>query len=639
MSPVTSEPSGPDLTPEAAPVPEALIEPVEPAGPATPEAEARPARRRRRWIAVALLLVLVPLVAVGAVAGGLLAWDAGYEGLVLPGVHVGTVDLSGMDGATAAAAIDAGYPLGEGRIVLRTPDGDITIPYADVDRRPDTAALVAEAMAAGRSGQLLERARAEIDQAINGTVIAPRVLFDETALREAIAARLATLDRPPVDATITMLADGPVTTSSQVGQTVIAEPIVAAALEAVAPLDAPADTVIEVSPIAVAPAVDAWTVGEASAAAERMIGDVVVTFRDQKWTIRAATVRSWIQFEAPGNGTVSPAVDRSMIAAALKKPTKAVLKTPVNAEFLKGRGGRIVGVVASKDGRELDAATTAARIVVELEGRALGPHLAPVSVAITKTFPKLTTEEARKTAPVMTRLGTWKTYFPIGDHNYYGANIWRPAEIIDGTILAPGETFDWWRAIWPVTTARGFGPGGYIAGNHTEPTGALGGGMCSSSTTLFNAAMRAGLKMGARSNHKYYIGRYPLGLDATVSISPGGGRQTMSFTNDTAHAILIRGIKIRHGSAGYVRYEIWGIPDGRTVSISNPAVTNVSKATTNIVYVDSLPTGVREQTEYPSNGMSVSVTRIVRNAKGKIIHRDTWYSRYVLWNGRIEIGR
>jgi vancomycin resistance protein YoaR len=316
-----------------------------------------------------------------------------------------------------------------------------------------------------------------------------------------------------------------------------------------------------------------------------------------------------------------------------------VLKEPVNAQFLKGRGGRVVGVIASKNGRELDPVATASRIVVELEARALSPRAVPVKLAITRTVPRLTTEEARQTAPVMTRLGKWTTYFPINDHNFYGANIWRPAEIIDGTVLSPGETFEWWSAIWPVTTARGFGPGGFIAGNHTEPTGALGGGMCSSSTTLFNAAMRAGLKMGARSNHKYYIGRYPLGLDATVSISPGGGRQTMSFTNDTRHKIVIRGIKIRRGSAGYVRYEIWGIPDGRTVSISKASVTNVSQATTNIVYVDSLPTGVREQTEYPSNGMSVSVNRVVRNAKGKVIHADTWSSRYVLWNGRIEVGR
>lgn len=630
----------PDLrtAPGPEPVPEILVEPVEPSAPATRGVDPPMPRSRRRTRAV-LLLGILPLLGVGAVAGGLVAWDAGYEARILPGVHVGRVDLSGMDGTAAAVAIEAAYPVGNGRIILRGPDADLEIPFADMGRRLDTPALVAEAMASGRAGGVLERAVAEVRQALTGVEIPPRALIDEAATGEAIAAALATFDRPPVDATITMGPDGPRTTPAQVGRTVVAAPVVAAALEAVAPLDAADGVVIEVTPIPVAPAVDARSVGAASAAAERMVGDVQVTFRDQAWTIRAARVRSWIGFEARGDGTVIPVVDPAIVATALTRPTKAVLKAPVNAQYLKGRGGRVVGVVASRNGRELDPVATASRIVVELEVRALAPRAVPVPVAITRTLPRLTTEEARKSAPVMTRLGKWTTYFPISDRNYFGANIWRPAEIIDGTVLSPGETFEWWKAIWPVTTARGFGPGGFIAGNHTEPTGALGGGMCSSSTTLFNAAMRAGLKMGARANHRYYISRYPLGLDATVSISAGGGRQTMSFTNDTGHKIVIRGIKIRRGSSGYVRYEIWGIPDGRTVSISAASVANVSKATTSIVYVDSLPTGVREQTEYPSNGMSVSVTRLVRNAKGRIIHRDTWFSRYVLWNGRIEIGR
>jgi vancomycin resistance protein YoaR len=163
--------------------------------------------------------------------------------------------------------------------------------------------------------------------------------------------------------------------------------------------------------------------------------------------------------------------------------------------------------------------------------------------------------------------------------------------------------------------------------------------MCSSSTTLFNAAMRAGLRMGARSNHRYYIDRYPLGLDATVSIV-GNSRQTMSFTNDTGNPIVIRAFKIREpGGRGYVRYQIWGIPDGRTVTLSRPAVSNVREATTRTVSVSTLPRGVREQTEYPSNGMDVSVSRTVRDAKGRVIHRDTWRTHYMLWNGRIEIGR
>ena len=174
----------------------------------------------------------------------------------------------------------------------------------------------------------------------------------------------------------------------------------------------------------------------------------------------------------------------------------------------------------AKNGLRLDVPATAAAIAGAIAERGKGAAPAPVNVKVAQVAPKLTTEEAVKKGPLLTRLGMWKTWFPVSDHNFFGANIWQPAKIIDGTVLFPGQRFEWWSAIGPVSTSTGFGPGGFIAGDHTEPTGALGGGMCSSSTTLFNAAMRAGLQMGARSNHKYYIPRYPLGLDATVSKMP-----------------------------------------------------------------------------------------------------------------------
>ena len=56
--------------------------------------------------------------------------------------------------------------------------------------------------------------------------------------------------------------------------------------------------------------------------------------------------------------------------------------------------------------------------------------------------------------------------------------------------------------------------------------------ICSTSTTIFNAALRAGLQMGIRGNHYYYIDRYPDGLDATVSIFDDWA-QDMTFVNDT----------------------------------------------------------------------------------------------------------
>ena len=616
---------------------------TEPVGPiedpsADEDAPAAAHRSRRRKVLLGLLVVLVPVALVGVIPGGLLAWDAGYEGRILPGVHVGEADLSGLDRSEASAAIAAAYPYQDGRVVLRTPDGDVGIPYADFGRRPEVDALVDEAMASGRVRGLPERTLAQLRQALEGEVIEPRVVFDETALVAAVTAALGPLERDPVDATITMRPVGPVTTTARAGRSVDPGPVAVAAVAAVTDTGAPPEVALEVETVSVAPAIDDEAVAIARVRALRMIDDVRVAYGKKSWTIKADMVRGWIGFEEQGDGSVAPVTDAGAASTTLATATKAVAKAPVDAIILKNRRGKAVGVVASSDGRALDIDATVARIAAEIDARGTGRPSANVAVAVVAIRPRMTTEEAQKIAPVMVKLGSWTTRFPISDRNYFGANIWRPAQIINGTVLAPGETFDWWRAIWPVTPARGFGPGGVIRSNYTDPTGALGGGMCSSSTTLFNAALRAGLKMGARANHKYYINRYPLGLDATVSIM-GGGRQTMSFTNDTGHPIVIRAFKIRKsGGRGYVRYQIWGAPDGRKVEISRASVSNVRKATTNVVKVSTLRRGVREQVEYPANGMDVLVTRVVRNAKGRVIHRDVYRTHYVLWNGRIEVG-
>ena len=137
---------------------------------------------------------------------------------MLPGVHVGDADLSGLDWAAASAAIGAAFPYQDGRIVLRTPDGEATIPYADFGRRPDIDALVDEAMASGRAGGLLDRTVAQLRQAMNGAVIWSRAVFDEAALTAAVTAALRPLERDPGDATIAMGPAGPVTTAAREGR-------------------------------------------------------------------------------------------------------------------------------------------------------------------------------------------------------------------------------------------------------------------------------------------------------------------------------------------------------------------------------------------------------------------------------------
>jgi hypothetical protein len=146
--------------------------------------------------------------------------------------------------------------------------------------------------------------------------------------------------------------------------------------------------------------------------------------------------------------------------------------------------------------------------------------------------------------------------------------------------------------------------------------------------------MRAGLQIDNRTNHSIYISRYPVGLDATVWES-GGSRRTMAFTNDTGYPVLIQGINGR----GEVTFEVYGINDGRTVELSEPVVENIRPAETWLEYSDELAPGQRNRTQEGYDAFDSSVTRIVRDAAGIVIHQDTWLSHYRKLDAIIEIGR
>jgi vancomycin resistance protein YoaR len=113
----------------------------------------------------------------------------------------------------------------------------------------------------------------------------------------------------------------------------------------------------------------------------------------------------------------------------------------------------------------------------------------------------------------------------------------------------------------------------------------------------------------------------------------------MSFTNDTNYPILIRAYKIRNGTAGYVRFEMWSVRTGRKVSFSKPIVKNVRYASDTVQYTSALRPGVRERVEYPTDGKQVWVTRTVRDRAGKVIHKETYYSNYARITGVVLVGR
>ena len=599
-------------------------------------------RSRPRWrfglaFGVGLLAVLVLGIAA-------MAWyDAQYVGRVLPGVSVGTVDLSGLPPEEASSALAAEYAdLADGELVLAGPDGPIVVPYADLGRRADVEAMVADAMAVGRAGNPVERMIADARTAIRGVELTPRVTFDAQRTADRIASLALRLDRIPSDAAVVpadqarrfQLIPG------HAGRTVDPSGAIAAAVATLGSLDAPTSFGVDLVTTPVEPAITTVEAFRAKDLADRLTGRITLAIEgvDEPEYLTTSRLRSWTTFAPTPDGGYAPTIDTSGLPEALERLAKKVDTDPINASY-KTSGGRITGVTESKNGYKLDIPGTQAAILGVLEARQQGKVLPTVEPALKVTKPVLTTAEAEAARPKMKKISSWTTYFPISEKNGFGANIWIPARLIDGYVVAPRGKFDFWDAVGPVTRAKGYKSGGAIINGRTEPQGALAGGICSCSTTLFNAALRAGYEMGARLNHYYYIDRYPLGLDATVFISASGSRQTMSFTNDTDYPILIRGRGWREGGAGYVRFELYSVPNGRKVSFTRPKVWDQTTARDSVQYTNSLAPGAQKRIEYPVNGKKVSVTRVVRDRQGNVIHKDTYFSHYKTVTGIVLIGR
>jgi vancomycin resistance protein YoaR len=408
--------------------------------------------------------------------------------------------------------------------------------------------------------------------------------------------------------------------------------------EALAPVALPTQVKISAPIIEVDPVVSSSEAEAAITAANRMIGDVVIEDAAGRWTVPASQVATWISFAVTGEGGYRPVADPDNLEGQLAQMAKAIARPASNASYLFDKNGKIVGAKEGTDGRALDRDGTVAAITSFLDSRAASSEIGSVAPAVILTRPEVTTAEAAATAPLMTKISEWTTYFPIYVNNGFGANIWIPAMDIDGYVLPAGAWFDFWKAIGPVTRERGYKDGGAIINGKTEPQGALAGGICSTSTTLFNAALRAGLQMGARRNHYYYISRYPLGLDATVFQSSSGSVQTMSFRNDTDYPILIRAYKIRKGSSGYVKFELYGVPNGRQVEIGKAVVKNVRPARETTEYTDTLPAGTRKRVEYPADGQDVWATVTVKDADGTVRSKTTYYSHYARVDGVTQVG-
>ena len=108
-----------------------------------------------------------------------------------------------------------------------------------------------------------------------------------------------------------------------------------------------------------------------------------------------------------------------------------------------------------------------------------------------------------------------------------------------GSVIEPNATFSFNKVVGKRTPERGFFPATeYVYGEHEE---GYGGGVCQASTTLYQAAVRAGMQILERRPHSDSVSYTEYGKDATVYWSEfrGGKKIDFSFRNTSDAPIYI----------------------------------------------------------------------------------------------------
>ncbi|MFD3450134.1 VanW family protein [Microbacteriaceae bacterium 4G12] len=94
-------------------------------------------------------------------------------------------------------------------------------------------------------------------------------------------------------------------------------------------------------------------------------------------------------------------------------------------------------------------------------------------------------------------------------------NIRLSSSTVSGVILGKGDRFSFNSLVGDTTADKGYQLGKEIIDG--KLVDGYGGGVCQTSSTLFNAADQAGLKMVERTSHSKQVGYVPKGRDATIA--------------------------------------------------------------------------------------------------------------------------
>jgi vancomycin resistance protein YoaR len=591
-----------------------------------------------RWAA---RLLTAGLLAFGAFTAGIVLLVGGvrlfYGGSALPGVYVGSVDVSGLSQPEIEAALagQISYPI-TGRLALRDGSQVWTAAPSEVGAMLDTPAMASAALSVGRSGGLLAQTGAQLDAWFRGVALPPILIFDERVAAEYLDGLSAQIDLPTVEAGALINGREVQVTPGQVGRQLD----VSAALDSLAGATAAmTDAVIDLPVRETAPAIlDASAQAEV---ARQLLSQAFSLTADGggPWVFEPEELAGLIRFRRVEDGGAARLVvglDEAVLIPMLTELVPELERSPENARFIFNDDtrqldlfqnaviGRSLDVPASLDAIQQAAGSAQHAVTLAFQTRApaVGDDATAESLGITENV-------------LMASYGIQgaATYFS-GSSPERIQNIATASAEFHGVLVAPGETFSMSNYLGDISLDNGYAEALIIFGNRTVK--GVGGGVCQVSTTLFRAVFFGGYPIVERHPHAYRVGYYEQGTG-----SPGPGMDAtvflplvdFKFTNDTPYWLLME----TYIYGNQLLWKFYSTSDGRTVSWSSDRDNEVKAPKTLYRENEDLPEGKIEQVDWAAKGLDVVVYRTVQR-NGEVLSEDRIKTHYLPWRAIYEYG-
>ncbi len=592
------------------------------------------------WVRLPVLFALGAMLFAVSLLGLLFFYQQQYDGKILPGVFVSGISLTGLTPAEAAPLLESQYTFDQEAVfTFRDPGTDRfwQMTAADLGVRFDADATLAAAMDAGRQESGLDNLLTQGTNWLNGTAIAPVVVYDQGIAVEKLTAIADEIDQQTVNGTLELNGGQVSQTTSQIGRTLD----IAATLSKLDQSLRSLSTGAEIALVIHETQPEIGGVSETSAKVQAALSAPLTLITDDgqggmlgPWTISTEQISALLKVDSIQNGDGTQhydvSVDLEPFRAYLEGLAPALKTQPTDGRFHFNESTRQLELLkAGVGGREMDIDQTLAN----LQEKVFNPTDRTVHIAYDYVQSRYHNNVTAQELGIVELVAEATTYY-TGSPDNRRQNIAVGTALYDGIIIGPGEEFSFNSWLGDLSEEAGFTEGNVIFGDRT--INGIGGGICQVSTTVFRAAFTGGYTIIERNAHAYRVGYYeqnsPPGFDAAIWTP----ERDFRFQNDTPHHLLIEAEVFP--ATNTLQFRFYSTRVDRQVEIQAPIIKNVEPARAAIYEVNSnLRPGEIIQVDYAAEGADVTIPRIIRDSAGNILKEDSIYTHYLPWGAIYQV--